>query len=92
MPWSRRFDDAIELPGGRRLTTLRDAGRYITQLPKAEQNKPHWQTAAGILLDAAEGRDFLMHAHIAVLKALHHGKPAPPASRRKRAKTYRILR
>jgi hypothetical protein len=24
---------------------------------------------------AAEGRDFLMHARIAVLKALNHGKP-----------------
>jgi hypothetical protein len=26
--WSRKFDDPIVLPGGRQLTTLRDAGTY----------------------------------------------------------------
>jgi len=37
MPWSRPFDDLISLPGRRELVTLRDAGRYIAALPKAEQ-------------------------------------------------------
>jgi hypothetical protein len=33
--WKRRFDDPIPLPRSRQLVTLRDAGNYITKLPKA---------------------------------------------------------
>jgi hypothetical protein len=33
--WSREFDDPIDLPDGRKLVTLEDAGNYITKLPKA---------------------------------------------------------
>ena len=52
--------------------TLRDAADYITKLPKAEQQLDEWQTAIGCLIGAAEGRDFLMHARIGVMKALNH--------------------
>jgi hypothetical protein len=34
--WSREFDEPIPLPRGRELVTLKDAGNYITKLPKAE--------------------------------------------------------
>jgi hypothetical protein len=34
------------------------------QLTKAEQKLDEWQTAVEILLGAAEGRDFAMHARI----------------------------
>jgi hypothetical protein len=51
--------------------TLRDGGDYITSLPKAEQDLAEWQTAIGCLLGAAEGRGFLMHARIGVLRALN---------------------
>jgi ATP dependent DNA ligase domain len=34
--WQPRFDEPIPLPRGRQLLTLRDAGAYITKLPKAE--------------------------------------------------------
>jgi hypothetical protein len=34
--WSRKFDDPILLAKGRQLVTLKDAGTYITKLPKAE--------------------------------------------------------
>jgi hypothetical protein len=34
--WYREFDDPIPLPRGRQLGTLRDAGEFITKLPKAE--------------------------------------------------------
>jgi hypothetical protein len=34
--WKRLFDDPITLPDGRELVTLKDAGTYITKLPKAE--------------------------------------------------------
>jgi hypothetical protein len=33
------------LPGGRESPTLRDAGDYITSLPKAEQDLEEWQAA-----------------------------------------------
>ncbi len=38
--WGCEFDDPIELPGGRKLITLEDAGNYITKLPKAEHATP----------------------------------------------------
>jgi hypothetical protein len=58
-----RFEDLIELPDGRPLVTLQDAGTYITtKLSKAELKTPKWQTAIEILIGAAEGRDFVMHA------------------------------
>jgi hypothetical protein len=69
--WQRRFDDPIPLPRGRQLVTLKDAAGYIMKLPKAEQNLEEWQTTTGCLIGAAEGRDFVMHARIGVLRALN---------------------
>ena len=71
MPWSAEFDDPIVLPRGRQLVTLEDAAAYIMKLPKAEQDLEEWQTAVGCLIGAAEGRDFVMHARIGVLRALN---------------------
>jgi hypothetical protein len=34
--WSRTFADPIPLSKGRQVVTLKDAGTYITKLPKAE--------------------------------------------------------
>ena len=69
--WQRRFEDPIPLPRGRQLVTLQDAASYVIKLPKAEQNLPEWQTATACLIGAAEGRDFLMHARIGMLRALN---------------------
>jgi hypothetical protein len=69
--WMQPFDDPIPLPRGRQLVTLKDAANYIMKLPKAEQNVEEWQTSDEILIRAAEGRDFLMHARIGVMRALH---------------------
>jgi hypothetical protein len=69
--WQRQFDDPIPLPRGRQLVTLKDVADYITKLPKVEQNLPEWQTAISCLIGAAEGRDFLMHARIRMLRALN---------------------
>jgi hypothetical protein len=71
VPWSAEFDDPIVLPRGRQLVTLEDAAAYIMKLPKAEQDLEEWQTAVGCLIGAAEGRDFVMHARIGVLRALN---------------------
>ncbi len=79
-------------PDGTALATLEQAARYIQNLPAAEQRRDHWQLAVATLIEAAEGHDFLMHARIAVLRALNHGKPPPPSRQRKQAKAYRIIR
>jgi hypothetical protein len=50
----RTFDDPITLPNGRVLKTLGDAGHYVARLPKATQQRPEWQLAAEMLLNAAE--------------------------------------
>src|SRR6267143_5576724 len=69
--WSRPFEDPITLPDGRTLSTLREAGDYVTSLPKTEQDLEEWQRAIGRLIGAAEGRDFLMHARIGIMRALN---------------------
>lgn len=93
MSWSRRFDHPIALPDGRKLLTLRDAGQFITGLPKAKQQAEHWQTAAETLLTSAEHGGILMLAEIAMRQALNHGRPAtPPAPRQKSVKAYRVIR
>jgi hypothetical protein len=43
--WSRTFDDLIPLPDGGELRTLRDAGNYITGLPKREHDSFTWLAA-----------------------------------------------
>jgi hypothetical protein len=65
------FDDPINSPKGKPLVTLQDAADYIMKLPKADQAATEWQTAIACLIGAAEGRDFLMHARIGMLRALN---------------------
>jgi hypothetical protein len=38
--WSRTFADPIILQDGRKLITLRDAGEFITRLPKTKHARP----------------------------------------------------
>jgi hypothetical protein len=90
MSWSTPFESPIPLPDGRELVTLRDAADYVRRLPKSEHDKPHWQTATDILIKAAEGRDFLMHARIGMLQALNWG--TLPQKRVRTAKAYKIVR
>jgi hypothetical protein len=40
MAWSRRFEDPILLPDGRKLTTLKQAAEYVIALPKKEHAAP----------------------------------------------------
>ena len=75
--WSRPFDDPIQPPKGKALTTLKDAATYIMALPKAKQQSPEWQAATEALLMAAEDRGPLMHAHVGMMLALHVAKPIP---------------
>jgi hypothetical protein len=70
MSWSKSFDEPIELAKGKALSTL--AGECVTALPKAEQAKPHWQTAAPELVIAAERGGIGMLAEIAMRRAPAH--------------------
>jgi hypothetical protein len=69
--WARPFDDPILLPGGREIVTLRDAGDYITSLPKAEQHLAEWQAAVEALLLVVELNGPTMMARIGLLRALN---------------------
>jgi hypothetical protein len=72
--WKRRFDDPIKLPGGRQLVTLRDAGNYITRLPKAKHEAAEWQAAMEVLIPVATLGGPTMFARIGIMQALnrHH--------------------
>ena len=69
--WKRPFDDPIPLPDGRQLVTLEDAGAYITQLPKADQQRDEWQAAIEALLVVVKQNGPTMFARIGVMKALN---------------------
>lgn len=82
MSWSRRFEDPI--PG---IITLRDAAGYILTLPKKARELPEWLAAAEAVLMAAEGRGPMLHARVAMLRAIGVEKVV----RVRRAKKYRIV-
>ncbi|MEY9394355.1 hypothetical protein ABIF66_005021 [Bradyrhizobium japonicum] len=70
--WLRAFDAPIITPDGKTLVTLRDAIRYLSEtVPARERKHPRVLIAATVLTDAAEGRDLVMHARIATLRALN---------------------
>ena len=70
MSWKRRFEDPVQLPNGKQLRTLKDAGDYITKLPAGQHKHPKWQTATHVLIEAAEGRGPMMFARIGMLQAI----------------------
>ena len=71
MTRSRRFEDPVSLPDGRTLVTLRDAGKYITGLPKAEHEAPEWQAAMEALILVATSGGPTMFAS-GIMRALNH--------------------
>jgi len=90
MTWARPFDAPIALPDGGELTTLRQAGEYITALPATKHYNPHWQIATQHLMAAAERDGIVMLADIALRQALTHDRPRPEhAPRKKLAERYK---
>ncbi|MDB5640109.1 MAG: hypothetical protein JWP51_5017 [Bradyrhizobium sp.] len=69
--WGCEFDDPIELPDGRTLVTLQDAGKHVTKLPKVEQEAAEWQAAMEALILAATLGGPTMFARIGVMRALN---------------------
>ena len=68
-PWDIHFPNPIEMPSGRRLITLRDAGRCILALPTAEQLEPAWQNAMSILIQTADHLGPVEFARLAPMQA-----------------------
>ena len=86
MSWYRAFGGSNPAARGRRLVTLRDAGKLHTKLPNAE-HEAEWQAATEALMLVATLGGPTMFARIGMLRALNYGKPDPKTSpRRKRAK------
>jgi hypothetical protein len=50
--------------------TLKDAGDYVTRLPKAEHSAPEWQAAMSALMLAARGGPVML-AHIGMMQAIY---------------------
>ena len=76
MAWSDKFDEPIELSGGKKLLTLKDAVDYLGKtVPKAQHQDRKVLIAATSLANAADGLDLIMHARIATLQALHRNDP-----------------
>lgn len=69
--WDKQFSEPIALPEGGKLVSLRDAGSYITRLPKVEHEAREWQTAMHVLIEAAEHGGPLSFARLGVAQALH---------------------
>jgi hypothetical protein len=69
--WKRPFEDPITLPDGRTLSTLRDAGDYITSLPKAVHEAPEWQAAMEALILVATLGGPTMLPRIGIMRALN---------------------
>ena len=91
MSWSLEFDEPIELNGGSKIATLRDAGHYVAALPRRVAELDHWQTAIACLISASEKTGPVMMARIAVLQALSASTPQP-ALVRTRAKARNQLK
>jgi hypothetical protein len=89
MSWDQLFFDPIEMPDGRALRSLRDAGEFIQSLPKATQDRPEWQIAVRALLLVVERNGDPMLGHIRIMRVLNAGKSTEPRS--KLAKRYRVL-
>ena len=91
MSWEQFFHDPIELPDGRVLRSLRDAGEFIQSLPKATHERPEWQEAVEALLLVVEHNGDTVPARIGITRALNAGKSTEPEPRRNRAKKHRSI-
>jgi hypothetical protein len=58
--------------------TLRDAAKYMTGLPRSEQNAEHWRPAATLLAIIGEKGGCMFFAERAVAFGLRKGVQSPP--------------
>jgi hypothetical protein len=70
--WSRRFEEPIELPDGRKLKTLAEAMAWLAkEVPKSEHKTEKVQTAAHLVTRAAEHGGPMIFAQMGMLQAIH---------------------
>ena len=69
--WTRKFDEPMPVPKGRRLVTLRHAGDYIAKLPKAKYLTAEWQAAMFALMLVVDLNGPTMMARIGIMRALN---------------------
>src|SRR5260370_31541288 len=70
--WSRRFDEPIELPDGRKLKTLAEAMAWLAkEIPKSEHKMEKVQNAAYCVTRAAEHNGPMIFAQMGMLQAIH---------------------
>jgi hypothetical protein len=70
--WSRKFDEPIELPDGRKLRTLKDAIAWLAkEMPKSEHTMPKVQAAARMVTEAAENKGPMIFARMGTLQAIN---------------------
>ena len=70
--WSRRFDEPIELPNGKKLQTLKDAIAWLAkEVPKAEHGMKQVRAAAHCVTQAAENNGPMIFAQIGMMQAIN---------------------
>jgi hypothetical protein len=70
--WDSSFPEPIELPGGVRLASLREAiVHLVNTVPSSERGTPVVLTAAELITSAAERGGPIEFARIATLRALN---------------------
>jgi len=78
--WDSRFTEPIDLPGGVRLASLREAiVHLVNTVPSSERGTPVILTAAELITSAAERGGPIEFARIATLRALNRCAPVPPS-------------
>jgi hypothetical protein len=83
MSWDIHFPDPIFTPERKALVTLRDAGRYISALPKPTHAEPAWQTAIHVLIQAADNFGPIEFARLGMMQALYpNGEPVYRSQKR----------
>jgi hypothetical protein len=72
LSWDSRFAQPIELPGGVKLTSLREAILHLVNtVPSSERGLPAVLTAAEMITSAAERGGPIEFARIATLRAVN---------------------
>jgi hypothetical protein len=70
--WSRRFEEPIELPDGRKLKTLAEAMASLAkEIPKSEHKMDKVQAAAHFVTRAAEHGGPMIFAQMGMIQAIH---------------------
>jgi hypothetical protein len=70
--WSRRFDEPIKLPDGRKLRTLKEAIAWLAkEIPQKEHTMPKVQAAARMVTEAAENGGPMIFARMGVMQAIY---------------------